>query len=886
MSMKVNPSLSLQETPASQAPAHAARATYEQHAGTSSTLTPANPQPSCFSSLYDAIINFFKSIWNCLFGWCGSGSSAGTSNGTSTGQTQGTSRAVATATAAATTPTTTTTATAVATPTTATPTVPTKASTTTTVTTTTTAATGTNSTPTSDRLATLEDALSRLRTLQDVVSRIRALPGVKILNSGDQIWVRFEFGDMDHIRALQDVVSQIRALPGVKILDLTDQIWVSFEFGDMDNKCLTQDQHALEVFVREIEEKHRERQAKELTLEDFTNRYLPIFTFLQDSEKGAWEPAIRAFLDELSDNPRAFFSKRRFDCALFYGVGDSENYITKALYDTKAENCYLQMLLLMEDQEAGILINDRMVKVEHWMIEYLLSKKQGDLSLDEQGNPTCLLHFARSLKTARLLLGRSPALLQQVTLKNDPVLKYAARYGSLEMVKFLMSNGVSFNLLSLPSLYAYTNPNYEVREYLQSLEKEHHDRLVIESKCMVEKFTKASLSKQQASLFLTDAEKGAWKPTIEVFLDEMVDDPVTFFFKRFDAGVLFQGVKYSDIQVSGSYKIKSCYLDLLLIMENQPGMGIWLNGRLVQVEFWMIERVVWKKQGDLTRNTQGDLSYLLHFARSAATAQLLLNQSPALLDQVIGGENENTPLHSAAIRGSVEVAKFLYNHGLDIAVQNEEGTYPFHLCSTKEMVEFFLSVSEAQLTWKDHNGNTTLHYAHNGETAAVLLAKGVSLEALNNKGLTPLAHALESKRFDVARVLIDAGASLEIPNDPDENGVIHLTHLAYCLIRNNKPEAFALLSDLFSSGKIDIECEEEGGLTLLAHLCQVCRHRHGFFNSGIRFVTFLLENGANPDVEFQINGQSTTARAYLLAQKEEEQLLAEANLDQWLLPTT
>lgn len=69
---------------------------------------------------------------------------------------------------------------------------------------------------------------------------------------------------------------------------------------------------------------------------------------------------------------------------------------------------------------------------------------------------------------------------------------------------------------------------------------------------------------------------------------------------------------------------------------------------------------------------------------------------------------------------------------------------------------------EEEEGWKEGN---KLHYAvSKGDTAGVLtlLQKKASLDDVDNKGKTPLHLAVQGKHFEVAQILLDAGAPVNI----------------------------------------------------------------------------------------------------------------------------
>nr|WP_246198629.1 ankyrin repeat domain-containing protein [Wolbachia endosymbiont of Ctenocephalides felis wCfeJ] len=119
-----------------------------------------------------------------------------------------------------------------------------------------------------------------------------------------------------------------------------------------------------------------------------------------------------------------------------------------------------------------------------------------------------------------------------------------------------------------------------------------------------------------------------------------------------------------------------------------------------------------------------------------------------------------TPLHYAAWRGRLEVARFLIEKGSDInaADTSTAGKKPTHVAAennSESVIEFLLekgvSVDEA-----DKNGWTPLHYAARfgqPEVAKFLIEKGADINAKDKNGGTPSNIAIDQKYDDVVEYL-------------------------------------------------------------------------------------------------------------------------------------
>ncbi len=96
-----------------------------------------------------------------------------------------------------------------------------------------------------------------------------------------------------------------------------------------------------------------------------------------------------------------------------------------------------------------------------------------------------------------------------------------------------------------------------------------------------------------------------------------------------------------------------------------------------------------------------------------------------------------TPLHMAASRGKVEIARMLIDAGANVNVQNEYGSTPLHVAARRVEVEI----------------------------ARMLIDAGAYVDVQDKSGWTPLHVAAIYGNVEIARMLIDAGARKDIPNN-------------------------------------------------------------------------------------------------------------------------
>ncbi len=141
----------------------------------------------------------------------------------------------------------------------------------------------------------------------------------------------------------------------------------------------------------------------------------------------------------------------------------------------------------------------------------------------------------------------------------------------------------------------------------------------------------------------------------------------------------------------------------------------------------------------------------------------------------------NTPLHFAAIAGSVEIIELLLSNGADInSVNNQEKT-PLHesIANKQDYASKVLIERGADIDRQDGSGKTPLHatvLVNAKEIAELLISKGADLEKKNKGDFTPLGLLTRTtKSFEVAEVLVKHGANI---NAPWTDGAMPLNYAA------------------------------------------------------------------------------------------------------------
>lgn len=124
-------------------------------------------------------------------------------------------------------------------------------------------------------------------------------------------------------------------------------------------------------------------------------------------------------------------------------------------------------------------------------------------------------------------------------------------------------------------------------------------------------------------------------------------------------------------------------------------------------------------------------------------------------------EQSRSVIHFAAENGDIECIKYLTEHGANLQDKDANGATAFHyavMANNLEAVKYFVT-KKLDYTAKDNRGWTAMHYAANGGALDVmkyLIAKGLNINELNNRKRTPLFFAREHR--DLRQYMISKGA--------------------------------------------------------------------------------------------------------------------------------
>ncbi|GAN09808.1 ankyrin 2,3/unc44 [Mucor ambiguus] len=196
---------------------------------------------------------------------------------------------------------------------------------------------------------------------------------------------------------------------------------------------------------------------------------------------------------------------------------------------------------------------------------------------------------------------------------------------------------------------------------------------------------------------------------------------------------------------------------------------IWDSINLEKLDIKALYQYIKSKDNrvDVLNSDGYSLLYLAAYNKSVEALRILLLQPNMDVNQLNGPHHE-LALHAACSKGLFDAVELLVENGSLLDVKDSLGHTPLtnaiFSCSlpcVQLLIESGGQGADTSVT--DEQGNTLLHLAAtNNFTAAIplLILKGVPVDSLNQRGLSPLAVAISFGYIDVALALIDGGANV------------------------------------------------------------------------------------------------------------------------------
>jgi ankyrin repeat protein len=175
--------------------------------------------------------------------------------------------------------------------------------------------------------------------------------------------------------------------------------------------------------------------------------------------------------------------------------------------------------------------------------------------------------------------------------------------------------------------------------------------------------------------------------------------------------------------------------------------------------------------------------------------------------------DHDTPLHSAAFSGMLEIARVLLNHGANVNAENKSGRTPLHQVAQGEYDSQECSVGIARL----------------------LVERGVDVQSQDKDHDTALHAAAFTGRLEMAKLLIDSGAITTAENEHGEIP-LHLVSRGQYISQENSVGIVQLLLEC----GVDVNAQEKHGWTSL---------HWAAFKGRVEVAQVLLGHGANAKLE-------------------------------------
>ena len=219
-------------------------------------------------------------------------------------------------------------------------------------------------------------------------------------------------------------------------------------------------------------------------------------------------------------------------------------------------------------------------------------------------------------------------------------------------------------------------------------------------------------------------------------------------------------------------------------------------------------------------NTLSSLAGELHDAvRSKdVPAVKALIQRGATLDET--DFQVGTPLHVAVSQGSADIAGILIDHGADVEASSElqQGARALHLAAGFGDIDTvtLLIGHDADIEARDHGGLTPLiHAASAGQesTVRLLLDAGAGVDVKGGqRQRTPFLSAAYFGHQEVVKLLVEHGADINASDRHGENAL----HFAVGMAAYSNTDGQAFLEYLVMNGT-DLNAMNNAGLTPIAY---------------------------------------------------------------------
>ena len=245
-------------------------------------------------------------------------------------------------------------------------------------------------------------------------------------------------------------------------------------------------------------------------------------------------------------------------------------------------------------------------------------------------------------------------------------------------------------------------------------------------------------------------------------------------------------------------------------------------------------------------------------------------------------EENSTPLHAAIDGGFTKVVEVLLKHGADPVVIRDTQVPPFLLACSQgklEMIEIILqadnSSSTNAITCQDVYGQTCLHHSaraiNSGHVISYLVSKGARVNAMDNKGHTPMMTSVIAGNASGLSALLKQGADILMRDNTGKNVLYH------AVVRNRKKIATILLDHPSARDLVvNVDCENNSPIhhALKLGLCAFVTPMIAVIQSDLKNIK---DCNGNNYIHLAASGGNSGALSILLEIGECLKLLNETN---------
>ena len=164
-------------------------------------------------------------------------------------------------------------------------------------------------------------------------------------------------------------------------------------------------------------------------------------------------------------------------------------------------------------------------------------------------------------------------------------------------------------------------------------------------------------------------------------------------------------------------------------------------------------------------------------------AEHLIAEHPGHVNST--GGYQGTPMHAAASGGHTKILSLLIEHGIGVECRGKWGHTALHLTSRNgkiETVQFLLDYG-ADINARSQYNNTPLIYAAEGgfiDCVRILLERGAAVnDAQGNLGRTPLHRAVNARKPQIVRLLLEHGADVSVRDEGGRTAYQLASHCEY-----------------------------------------------------------------------------------------------------------